>query len=99
MLNGDYRTITFARTGVRLREADHKLLSGCFCEPTEGRQAGHVGSTLEARDGWRRSAHPLSKLLLGQVVLHSELDEETGNRLRSGEPSPDPPVLRIRLLV
>jgi hypothetical protein len=58
-----------------------------------------VRSTLEARDGWRRRAHQLSQLLLGEVVLHSELDEEMSNRLGSSEPSPDLPVLRIRLLV
>src|SRR5712664_4731671 len=58
-----------------------------------------MGSTLDSRDGWRRRAHQLGELLLGEVVLRPELNEETGNRLRSGEPSPDLPELRIRLLV
>src|SRR5260370_24739144 len=97
-LNGDHCAITFARSGVRLREADHQPLPGCLCQPAERRKTGHVGSALEPRNGWRGGAHPMSQLLLREVVLHPELDEETGNRLRAREPSPDLPVLRIRLL-
>jgi hypothetical protein len=31
LLNGHYRAIPYARSGVRLREADHQPLPGCLC--------------------------------------------------------------------
>jgi hypothetical protein len=58
-----------------------------------------MSSALESRDRWSRSAHQVGQLLLGELVPHPELDEQTGNGLGSGEPRSDLTVLRVRLLV
>ena len=58
-----------------------------------------MSSALESRDRWSRSANQAGQLLLGELVPHPELDEQTGNGLRSGEPRSDLAVRRVRLLV